>query len=495
MSGNGMHDTIVRGSSMDSKTDYEQLVEWLGVAAPEQFNDFKIVDNSDNKALYMLYLKTNVTRWVPAVRRNAKEDTSIPNARMALALGDAVEAAGGLYYDTLKSGQLYPEDWKGGYGIYRCVPKAYAFPSAKIDSIAEANRLAWIMPYSKETDEYAVELIGKLFVYRLGIANIGDKGQPVADFTEFYVEINEGVELPVFTDSEAVLKNGHYRFTRALKKGESVYEWEDCTQEDYQSAKRVAADMLSYVDNADPVEMDELAKLNRYLDLVARGDKVEMEIVDGEAFKSHPLIHVSFDNIPRFTPFVSARTLGGDSEDRQIPRVCVTPYVYNSIVAKGDTYSRYRTTGKDGWPVLHIYGLRPPYAIKPSGKLVKDAPATAEYWLIRYSETTQHYEPSSEGEAFLGSVTQIPMKNNTEVSINRAEWYVMVKPDCQILWCKGQALKSGYHHLVEERSWVDGKPHVKFLLGSLSADQYLERKALFMDINKSVTDAPKSSSW
>lgn len=476
---------------MDQRTEKEKLEEFLGTAAPEKADKIELVDNGLGEIALLEFFKSpDIKVVVPAVARSPEMDQTIPAWSMPFTLKDLLRK-----YENFAHKFIYGDvDWKGGFYLFQARPAMIAKPTngvAGFDSIIDTG---WIIPYSPETKRCPVTLIGKVFVTEMRLQGISKLGKARAHHTTIIVQIDEGHSVKL--NAEAELDAGYWSCVEAYDHvlGDFVLRHERITRDAYLVARALSASMLSYPTDASDVELSEHDKAKRYVEIVAMDNAAEIELIAGTEFDTYPLIHISKDEIPSFSPFVSARTLGVDEEDRLLPRICVTPYVINSLVAKGTLRGDYFERDKDEtWPMMRVYGLNADWVFRPSGKLVADAPATDELWLLSYSESTQQYPAIQIAEFFPKEITYQHLGKHTQATISKIEWYVQVQPDKQIMWCKGCPLVGGYYHITEERTLVDEKPKTKFIKRVITSDMYVAGKELLVNIPKK--EAPPSSRW
>lgn len=478
---------------MDTQTELEKLKEYLGVAIPEKAGQFRLVDNSNGDTVLYDLLPSNDVKYVtPQVWRNSDADPSIAQYRAMFHLINAMR-----FHDNQWHAFMYgQQDWKGGMYVYAFTPTVYAIPEAGVDEMSKEMESGWMIPYSAQTKRYACEQVGKVFVTQMTLRGIGKDGRASVENTVYYLEVYEGKRVMAQGDADNALEGGFYRFEEVWNPdtSEKVVNYTEVDKSDYDAAKALSAGLLSFENTVVDGQLSERQQAERYLEIVAQDDAKEIEILDGADFNEYPLIHISKDDIPKFTPFVSTRTLAGGDENRTVPRVCVTHYVANSMIAKGTLRHDYgHKPYEQGWPMMKIYGLRAPLVFRPSGKLVADGPSTDELWLLRYNETTQHYLPDYQGEFFAASLTFAPIATDDLPALERVEWYVNVLGGKQILWCKDCPLPAGYYHITEERQVVDGQPRIRYVKRIITADAYLERKDKLTNVPKKETSP--SGGW
>ena len=172
------------------------------------------------------------------------------------------------------------------------------------------------------------------------------------------------------------------------------------------------------------------------------------QIVTPESLGQHYLLHIAKEKFKELLPNVSRRA--AYSEDNTIPRIHTAPALiecingYASIthdILNGD----FETKSKKGLYKggYYIYFIPFEYALKPNNKLVYDAEATNEHWLITYNKETKTYKTSNVGRVInVGcSFTPDAINNGTKESIFLA---IEIPKDQVLRLDEKQVISSGY---------------------------------------------------
>lgn len=147
-------------------------------------------------------------------------------------------------------------------------------------------------------------------------------------------------------------------------------------------------------------------QMDQYLDTLDPDVKKNVEVVTPQSLGQKNLLHISVDaKIRTFTPNVSRRT--ANNENRSVPRISTAPTLAGAILGYQTLefdYDSERERGgfRGGW---YLYALPFDYALKPNKKILYDAEATEEVWLVPYTPESWSVEPKRVGKFFLDQLS------------------------------------------------------------------------------------------
>lgn len=193
--------------------------------------------------------------------------------------------------------------------------------------------------------------------------------------------------------------------------------------------------------------------------------------------------HISENpKIKRFIPAISQRQ--APSEDRTVPRVCVSPHLVGAICG----HAAVSMTAIDGWfdkkmLEMSIYDMPFTEYVKPNAKLVFDADYTDEYWIVPNDVKTVSFKAEIVGTFVMYACADV---FDQGVSSFEASYIVHAdKPIC----VDGKRYESGYFKLVvvclsKINQFTYGNAYkVKEITPSTAA----EYRAITKRINKNIT--------
>ena len=198
--------------------------------------------------------------------------------------------------------------------------------------------------------------------------------------------------------------------------------------------------------------MSQTEELAQWLETVPEKVRKNVQVVTPEEVKQDYFLHISTNtNIKKFIPLIGRRQ--AYSEDRTVPRVTVAPTLLGCFIgyAKADhDFQEYRSTGKPehanykgGWK---IYALPFEAALKPNARMVFDAPASDEHWLVSFNRETNEYIPQAAGKMFYRSLRLI--SRSGKLPEGEMELYVEITKEGGIRFSKNHYLNPGYYRVV-----------------------------------------------
>jgi hypothetical protein len=246
--------------------------------------------------------------------------------------------------------------------------------------------------------------------------------------------------------------------------------------------------------------MSQTDELAQWLETVPEKVRKNVSIVTPVEVKQDFFLHISTaTNIKKFIPLIGRRQ--AYSEDRTVPRVTVAPTLLGCLIgyAKADhDFREYHSTGKPehgnykgGWK---IYALPFEAALKPNARMVYDAQASDEHWLVSYSRETNEYIPQAAGKMFYRSLRLIGRSGKKPAG--EMELYVEVTKEDGLRFSKSHFLNPGYYRVVgpvqeNVASWKDDSEYV---VTPIDKDDYLSAKNAAADL-LGFKDPPPHQQW
>jgi hypothetical protein len=210
--------------------------------------------------------------------------------------------------------------------------------------------------------------------------------------------------------------------------------------------------------------MSQIKQLTQWLETVPERVRKNVTVVGHDEVNLDYFLHISTDtNIKKFIPFIGRRQ--AVSEDRTVPRITVATSLLGCLIgyAKADfDFKTYASNGtpqnagyKGGWK---IYSIPFEAALKPTKRLVFDAPESDEHWLVSYSRETNTYQPEQAGKMFYRSLRLIARSGKDPEG--EIELYAEITKEEGIRFSKHHFLNPGFYRIVgpvqkNVESWED----------------------------------------
>lgn len=196
----------------------------------------------------------------------------------------------------------------------------------------------------------------------------------------------------------------------------------------------------------DAVDRDE--NFDRYIESLS--DKVRKNVTAVKA-SEHPLpfmLHITKDASGKvYVPRIGDRQ--AESEDRTVSRITCADTLLGCIIGHGYAVGGFLDPWTDGdrrAEGFRINRLDYEWCLKPNGRLVYDAVATNEHWLVSYSRETREYKPKRAGHFYIRSVT-----SNFEEHRKALDQYVTIFLEVSekegILLTPKKKLEQGYYRV------------------------------------------------
>lgn len=228
-------------------------------------------------------------------------------------------------------------------------------------------------------------------------------------------------------------------------------------------------------------------------------DKVRdnVEIVSRVELGQDYFIHISPDRMSskKYIPRIGHRQ--AKTEDRTIPRVTVSDYLYGCMVGYvaflNDAYSYPIVVDNKKKQGLYIHEIKFEYALKPNNKLVFDQNRSNEHWLITYNEDTKEYSNTVIGKMFITEiVTKLRTNKHSELTYNVL---IEINKEEGVKFSKNIYLNKGYWCLKliasEKDSYLNDKD---FKVEEISKETYSKMKDVSAAMLSHV-DKPLLTKW
>jgi len=149
----------------------------------------------------------------------------------------------------------------------------------------------------------------------------------------------------------------------------------------------------------------------KYLKSQARKVAENAEVITPEDIDQDFLLHISPNpRILKFIPVIGHRQ--ANTEDRTVPRITTAPWLIGCLIGAANVDHKFHENKSDGSKDedsyrggFKIYEFELKAALKPNKKLVYDANASDECWLVNYSPQSREYQPKTAGRLFYKSIT------------------------------------------------------------------------------------------
>lgn len=200
--------------------------------------------------------------------------------------------------------------------------------------------------------------------------------------------------------------------------------------------------------------------------------------------REHKVYHISMDpRLGTLTPRIAHSQ--SMSEDRTVPRICVSLSLADAIFGYGrflsasiDGGGKNEKTGANRDPIFHIYSKRVDGLVFPNDKLCGDASISNEAWLVADKAENTQVKMSKLGEFFLAqSRSEYGVEENDSTVImlqvnEAAKVHLEVDIVLSAGWykCKVDNLLNGY---VPNRNTFDFK--------SITRKEYMDTKKVIKE--------------
>lgn len=221
--------------------EVEALQEWVLTCSPLVQANVEVVAP---KPLYHISINPKIRKFVPALsRRTAKqEDRSVSRVSVSSCITGCLFG----YQSDLNDFETGANrDYLGGWYIYSWDQYPSLRPKAKILYDVEETDEHWLVPYTAERWAYPTEIIGRCFYTKTAWHWEGKQRVITADVM---VEVDPGHSLQF--DHELVLTEGYWSLQWTRGKLGSSRNVVKLTKSQYQNAKALTADLLSYTEPA-----------------------------------------------------------------------------------------------------------------------------------------------------------------------------------------------------------------------------------------------------
>lgn len=190
--------------------------------------------------------------------------------------------------------------------------------------------------------------------------------------------------------------------------------------------------------------MDDREKLNEAVSLYNTKVKKNLKVVTPEDLGIKYLIRLDKNKLRYFTPYISHSQ--AKQEDRTVPRVVTSPYILGCLIAIPFNLNIVQPYNANTGLYIHAFAFNA--ALAPNDRLVFDASATEETWLVTYDNTTRVYKPEVAGSVILNSYTVYPSdKNKNDNYKLLLNLYVNISLEEGLPFNKKIHLDKGYYSL------------------------------------------------
>lgn len=242
--------------------------------------------------------------------------------------------------------------------------------------------------------------------------------------------------------------------------------------------------------------------MRNWLALQSNEVKDQCVVVDAESMHQDYMLHIDKEMPKVFVPMMPRSA--AMTENNTVPRITVAPTLIGCIIG----YARVEEDFLDGSDKqiskvtdfkggYEICVLPFKHAIKPSAKLVFDAPRSDEHWLVNYNEATREYLPEKIGKIFVSKISYLARTNKAPRP--EFEIYIEVEKDSGILFSPSITIKKGYHVAIVS---FDRKSHPgssneedNFSVAEIDKAQYDKAKRLNASLLSHTENKPHYLNW
>lgn len=243
--------------------EYKQIEAFLEKQKPKVRTNAEIIEAEEDYP-YMLHgsINDSIKVFTPRLaERYTKgfEDRTVNRVHVSETLVGCImgvdELTSYLQYST---GDEEAEVFKGGWYVY-AIPYKYALkPNVNLVYDSGRSNEVWLVPYSKETKEYKGEIIAKVFLESMSLANLGideNKNTLRKYITTYIVEVMSK-SIKIDQSSNKQYPKGYYKveITRTTDSGhhvqysfnEDLVRVQKIDRDEYNKKKKVMAPKMLY---------------------------------------------------------------------------------------------------------------------------------------------------------------------------------------------------------------------------------------------------------
>jgi len=245
-------------------TDRDLIDHWVSIQSKEAQKNLTVQAAKDQPLPFTLHIDKNTPKeFTPRMPPSAGEKENFTAARVTCAdtIVGCIQGYGRAEIDFLDT---YVSDdnetFRGGYTISRLDYEHRVIPDKKLVPHAEESGEVWLVSYSPETVGYKPKQIGKLFIKEIVYSPKynGTKRDMVSQAVGYLTHNNkEGI----YWDVNTLCAPGYYKFMLSVT-GNTATSYDPskreisscvpCTEQEFNSAKKVSAAMLSHQDVLPP---------------------------------------------------------------------------------------------------------------------------------------------------------------------------------------------------------------------------------------------------
>ena len=217
--------------------------KFLSIILP---GDEKLITAEPPQHGCVYHISTNgkIPAFVPAVsnRTITKEDRRVPRICSAETLWNCFLGYAATVDEFYN---LAPNDWRGGYYIYRLPCDLIAKPDKKLLPDVVKTKETWILGYDEKHQSIEPEIIGKCFFYSVLFKRTREC--PIYDL-EIYLELKQPMCV---LDTKVMMEPGYYKLTIVDITDVVSWDLKNATivaidSKDYRDTKKLTAGTLSF---------------------------------------------------------------------------------------------------------------------------------------------------------------------------------------------------------------------------------------------------------
>ena len=228
----------------------------------------------------------------------------------------------------------------------------------------------------------------------------------------------------------------------------------------------------------------ELEQINHFHSMLSENARKNTYIAHKDEFRNGCMLHIDAVTPKAFVPMMPRSA--APSEDNTVPRVTVAPTLLGCIIGYARVASDFSNKTFDGYDINR---LDFEFGLVPNQKMVYDAQASGEFWLVGYTPQTKEYVPLKIGKLFLKSIVleRIPAseRKKTKKNLPRLTRIVHAQMYCEltqpIAFDNDRDMQAGYWKITFTQDFdsdmsVAEKNQVELL--EISAGEYAKVKNL-----------------